>query len=49
MLNFNSSQKGLGLVSLPHFVYDLSCYILLNDQILLYGCQYWAVIEQYVY
>ena len=24
MLNFDFSEKGLGLVSLPHFVYDFS-------------------------
>ena len=37
MLHFNFSEKGLGLVSPPHFVYDFSkknfsCYILLTDQ-----------------
>ena len=38
MLNFNSSEKGLRLVSPRHSVYDFSrknfsCYILLTDQI----------------
>ena len=38
MLNFNFSEKGLGLVFPPHFVYDYSrkfflCYILLTDRI----------------
>ena len=52
MLNFNFSEKGLGLVSQPHFVYDFSrkcfsCYILLPDQIslsdYLYFSRYWAI------
>ena len=53
MLNFNFSEKGLALVSPPHFVYDffkkkcLSCYILLTDQIplsdLLDFSRYWAI------
>ena len=52
MLNFNFSEKGLGLVSPPHFVYDfqekcLSCYILLTDQVSLSDClyfsRYWAI------
>ena len=52
MLNINFSENGLGLVSLPHFVYDFpkkcfSCYILLTDQISLsdglYFSRYWAI------
>ena len=40
MLNFSFPEKGLGLVSPPHFVYDFSrvmflSYILLTDQISL--------------
>ena len=40
MLDFDFLKKGLGIVSSPHFVYDLSrkCfsnYILLTDQISL--------------
>ena len=39
MLNFDFLEKGLEIVSPPHFVYDfsrnifLACYILLNDKI----------------
>ena len=53
MLNFNFSEKGHGLVSLPHFVYDfskkksLSCHNLLTDQIslsdCLYSSRYWTI------
>ena len=52
MLNFNFSEKGLGLLSPPYFVYDFSkkcfsCYILLTDQISLSDCLYfsrnWAI------
>ena len=53
MLDFNFSEKGLGLVSPPHFVYDFSkkkcfsSYILLTDQISLSDClyfsRYWAM------
>ena len=55
MLNFNFSEKGLGLVSPSNFVYDFSrkiflmlhCYILLTDQISLSDClyfsKYWAM------
>ena len=52
MLNFNFSEKGLGPVSPPHFVYDflkknVSCYIFLTDQISLSDClyfsRYWAI------
>ena len=44
MLNLDFLDKGLGIVSPVHFVYDfstkcLSCYILLTDQILLSGFQ----------
>ena len=28
MLNFSISEKGMGLVSLPHFVYDFSRQLL---------------------
>ena len=40
MFNFNFLEKGMGLVSLPHFVHDFSkkwfsWYIQLTDQILL--------------
>ena len=45
MLNFGFLDKGLGIVSLAHFVYDFqqkdfSCYTLLTDQISLPGCPY---------
>ena len=52
MLNFDTLDEGLGIVSPVHFVYDFqqkcfSCYILLTDQILLSGCFYflrhWAI------
>ena len=52
MLNFNFPEKGLGLVSPPHFVNDFSrksfsCYIPLTDQIslsdYLYFSRYWAI------
>ena len=52
MLNFDFLEKGLGIVSLPHFVYDFSkkcfsCYIVLTDQITLSDClyfsRYWAI------
>ena len=51
MLNFNFPEKGLGLVSPPHFLYDFSksfsCYILLTDQISLsdslYFSRHWAI------
>ena len=40
MFNFDISEKGLALVSTPHFVCDFSrkyfsCYIVLIDQIFL--------------
>ena len=43
MLSFDFLEKGLGIVSQPHFVYGFSiklfsCYILLTDQISLPGC-----------
>ena len=52
MLNFDISDKGLGIVFASHFVYDfskkcLSSYILLTDQIsssrCLYFLRYWAI------
>ena len=52
MLNFDFLDKGLGIVSPAHFVYDFEqkcslCYILLTDQISLPGClyfvRYWAI------
>ena len=52
MLNFNFSEKGLGLVSPSHFAYDFSRKMFLmlhaiNDQILLSDClyfsKYWAM------
>ena len=52
MFNFDFLDKGLGIVSPAHFVYDFStklssCYILLTDQISLPGClyflRYWAI------
>ena len=54
MLKFNFSEKGLGLVSPPHFVYDFqekcfSCYTLLTDQISLSDCLTSRDIGQYVY
>ena len=47
MLDFNFSEKGLGLVSPPHFVYDFQekcflCYIRLTDQISLSDCLYFS-------
>ena len=50
MFNFDSLENGLGIVSLPHFVYDFSrkffsCYTLLTDEISLSDCltslRYW--------
>ena len=54
MLNSNFSEKDLGLVSLPHFVYDFSrkcfsCCNLLTDQISLSDSCTSQDIEQYVY
>ena len=54
MLNFNFSEKGLGLVSPPHFANDFSRKMflilhinLLTDQISLSDCfyilRYWAI------
>ena len=52
MLNFDFLDKGLGIVSSAHFVYDFSkkcssCYILLTDQVsfpdCLYFLRYWAM------
>ena len=52
MLNINFLEKGLVLVSSPHFVYDFSrkffsCYILSTDQIsfpdCLYFSRYWVI------
>ena len=52
MLNFNFSEKGLGLFSSPHFVNDFqekcfSCYTLLTEEISLSEClyllRYWAI------
>ena len=52
MLNFDFLDKGLGIVSLAHSVYDFSkkcssCYVLSTDQISLSGCvyilRYWAI------
>ena len=53
MLNFNFSEKGLGLVSPSHFVCNISrkmfchAFILLIDQISLSDClyfsKYWAI------
>ena len=37
MLNFNFSEKGLGLVSPPDFVYDFSRKIVLMSKSLLTG------------
>ena len=54
MFNFDFSERGLGLVSPPHFVYDFlgkmfhSCYILLTDQTSLPDCLYSRDIGQYV-
>ena len=47
MLNFFFPEKGLGVVSPPHFVYGFSmkifsCYILLTDQISLPDCLYFS-------
>ena len=52
MLNYDFPGRDLGLVSPPHFVYDISkkcfaCYIILTDQISLSNClyfsRYWAI------
>ena len=48
MLNFDFSEKGLGLVSAPHFGYDFSrkmfiMLYLLTDQILLSDCLYFSI------
>ena len=52
MAKFDFLDKDLGIVSPAHFVYDFStkcssCYILVTDQISLYGClyflRYWAI------
>ena len=52
MLNFNFSEKDLGLVSAPRFVYDFSrkmflMFILLTDQVSLSDylnvSRYWAI------
>ena len=45
MLNFDSLEKGLEIISPPHFVYDflrkiLSCYIQLTDQFSVSDCLY---------
>ena len=48
MLNFDFLEKGLGIVSPAHFVYEkyFLCYILLIDQISFPDCfnflSYWA-------
>ena len=52
-LNFDFSDKGLGIISAAHFLCMIfqqkcsSCYILLTDQISLPGClyflRYWAM------
>ena len=50
MLNFEFLEKGLGIVSLTHFVYDLSkkkcfsCNTRLTDQISLPGCLYFLIL-----
>ena len=50
MLNFDFLEKGLGIVSSPHFVYDFSgkmFLMLYSDQISLSDCiyllRYWAI------
>ena len=54
MLDFDILENGLGIVSPPHFASDLCikkkclpCYIVLTDQISLFGCpyflRYWAI------
>ena len=45
MLNFDFLDKGIGIVSPAHFVYDFSTkmlfmFILLTDKISLHGCLY---------
>ena len=55
MLNFNFSEKGLGLISPPHSVYDFqekyfSCHNLLTAQISLSDCLYFSrYYRQYMY
>ena len=59
MLNFSFSEKGLGLVSPPHFVHDFPRkmfhmlhsidHSILIDQISLYDCLHFSRSWQYVY
>ena len=54
MFNFNILDKGLGMVSPAHFVYDFSkkkcsCYIVLTDQIHSLVVFSLCDIGQYVY
>ena len=57
IFDFDFLEKGLGIVSPPHFVKEkyFSCYILLTDQISLSDClyflRYWAicVLHLFVY
>ena len=47
MVNFNFSEKGLGLVSPPHLVHDFSremfLMFLLTDQNSLFDCLYFSI------
>ena len=49
MLNLEFLEKGLEIVSSPHFVHDLSrkCYTLLTDQISLSDFLYFLNVGQY--
>ena len=58
MLNFSFLEKGLGIVSPPHFVYIFqqkcfSWYVLVTDQISLYDClyflRYWAICALHLF
>ena len=52
MINFNFSQKGLGLVTSPHFGYDFSRKIFLMLQLTRFHCRIAFTsqnIGQYVY
>ena len=45
MLNFSFLEKGLGIVSPPHFVYDFSRKMVLNASLpdCLYFLKYWSM------
>ena len=54
MLNYDFLEKGLAIVSQPHFVHDFSrktfsCFYLLTGQISLSDCLYFLKYGLYVY